>query len=197
MAFVPRAEICAIAGCWHVQFFPSDDRRFLLTHESFSSREEAEAFLTQCLASALLVRGRWFHCDGEAVHRLGTGVFNTWAILRSQQVSARPVGLLEGLRGPPAPAERDKPASSEPDISIFRQFGAKGGNAAAEATRLVRQFSVTLAQERAPPEGWSSAPRACEAIFQEVNELALRHGRRYTPRKIEEWLRSAGIKRGA
>lgn len=87
--------------------------------------------------------------------------------------------------------EREREAA----IEARRRSGAEGGARAALATREVRELAVRLAQERAPEQGWQSAPAAADAIATDVNEFARTKGRRFSHRKIEEWLRDAGIKR--
>lgn len=76
-----------------------------------------------------------------------------------------------------------------------RQIGAQGGAVAAAKTREVREFAVHRAEELAPKGGWSSAPQAAEAIAQEVAAFGRTRGRNPSRRKLEEWLRAAGIKR--
>lgn len=73
--------------------------------------------------------------------------------------------------------------------------GTLGGNAKAKTTKAIHDHAVALAKERAPAGGWKSAPEAAEAIMADVDTFARARGRRIASRKIEEWLRAAGIKR--
>ena len=73
--------------------------------------------------------------------------------------------------------------------------GSKGGEKSAAVTKEVKSVALKLAKEMAPPEGWGSAPMAAERIFDDVLTFAETKGRRPSRRKVEEWLRSAGIKK--
>lgn len=72
---------------------------------------------------------------------------------------------------------------------------AKGGRVTAERTGAVRERAIELAKKMEPIGGWQSAPQACEAIMAELRAYARERGRNYSARKVEEWLRGAGIKR--
>lgn len=74
--------------------------------------------------------------------------------------------------------------------------GSKGGKAAAAVTREIRAYAERLAREQMPSGGWSSAPQAAEAIQDALRRFARDRGRNPSARKVAEWLRDAGIKRG-
>lgn len=80
-------------------------------------------------------------------------------------------------------------------LAAYKAAGAKGGNKAAAATHEVRKYAEHLAKDRAPEGGWRSAPHARAEIASDVRAFARQRGRSYSDRKIEEWLRAAGIKR--
>lgn len=84
----------------------------------------------------------------------------------------------------------------ETQMRAYRAAGAKGGKAAAAVTRQVREEAIRLANERVPEGGWLSAPHAAEVIASDLAAYARTKGRNPTRRKLEEWLRAAGIKRG-
>jgi hypothetical protein len=74
--------------------------------------------------------------------------------------------------------------------------GAKGGSVAAAKTKEVKERAESLARERAPAGGWQSAPQAAEAILPDLRAFARERGRNPSARKVAEWLRVAGIKKG-
>lgn len=76
-----------------------------------------------------------------------------------------------------------------------RLVGRKGGNASAAVTRQVRDEAVRLAKALEPDGGWRSAPVAAEAIAGDLVPYAKARGRNPSRRKVEEWLRTVGIKR--
>jgi hypothetical protein len=77
-----------------------------------------------------------------------------------------------------------------------KRKGSKGGAVAAAVSREVREYAVRLAKEREPEGSWQSAPVARDAIMADVRAFARPRGRNFSERKVEEWLREAGIKRG-
>lgn len=80
-------------------------------------------------------------------------------------------------------------------VEVHKRNGSLGGSVAAAVTRKVREHAQRLAKEREPVGGWRSAPEAREAIMADVREFARPRGRNFSERKVEEWLRDAGIKR--
>ena len=80
-------------------------------------------------------------------------------------------------------------------LRAYREAGAKGGKAAAATTQEVRDEAIRLARERQPEGGWRSAPHAADNIAADLAVFARKKGRNPARRKVEEWLRAAGIKR--
>lgn len=78
-----------------------------------------------------------------------------------------------------------------------RLTGKSGGDKAAAKVEAVRNRAIKLALERRPVAGWASAPAAAEAIYSDVRDYARTLGRNFSRRAVEEWMRAAGIKRGA
>lgn len=124
-----------------------------------------------------------------------------WAFARTYMTLSR----VESLAQADSPFPAIKVLATAADTLVFAmdfhaqeqraKNGAKGGRKSAGVTAAVRDEAIRLANEMAPQGGWPSAPRAADEVQPHLMPFAARHGRRPSRRKVEEWLRAAGVKK--
>ena len=126
-----------------------------------------------------------------------------WAFARCHLTLSKIDDLAHNIDGSPFPAVAA--LAQVADTLVFAMEvlgkeqrasnGAKGGKRSAEVTAAVRDEAIRLANEMVPEGGWASAPKAAAEIFPHLAMFAKVKGRNPSMRKIEEWLRGAGIKK--
>lgn len=128
---------------------------------------------------------------------------STWAFARCHLTLSKIDDLAHNIDGSPFPAVAA--LAQVADTMIFAMEvlgreqrasnGSKGGQRSAQVTAEVRDEAIKLANQMVPEGGWPSAPKAAAEIFPHLTMFAKQKGRNPSIRKIEEWLRGAGIKK--
>lgn len=188
----PRIEIVNDdEGAWRLVAYLSDGRAFLVATR-YESREAARAVLEKAHEVVMSLPGEWWRqSDDSSPIFIGHGHYSSDFIRKVALANRQPRRTMVREQGR---MPESLPASNP--TAIFRVLGQRGGSVAAGKTKEIRDRAQSLARERTPPGGWQSAPQAAEAIMADIRAFARQRGRNPSVRKVVEWLREAGIKRG-